>query len=87
MPDGQRESKESWARVLGDLCARGLTLWRATVADGHLGIWTALAKVFPQAEELRCWNHRIMNAIDQLPKKLWGRGAGAAQSDCVCRVC
>jgi putative transposase len=68
---GQRESKESWARVLRDLRDRGLRPWKATVADGHLGIWAALAEVFPQAEELRCWNHRIMNVIDQLPKKLW----------------
>ncbi|MFQ5745493.1 MAG: IS256 family transposase [Acidobacteriota bacterium] len=68
---GQRESKESWARVLRGLRDRGLKPWRATVADGHLGIWAALAEVFPQAEELRCWNHRIVNVIDQLPKKLW----------------
>lgn len=68
---GQRESKESWARVLRSLRDRGLRPWRATVADGHLGIWTALAEVCPQAEELRCWNHRIVNVIDHLPKKLW----------------
>jgi transposase-like protein len=68
---GQRESQESWARVLRGLRDRGLKPWRATVADGHLGIWAALVEVFPQAEELRCWNHRIMNVIDQLPKKLW----------------
>jgi hypothetical protein len=39
------------------------------VPDGQLGIRAALAKVFPQAEELRCWNHRIRNAIDPPPKK------------------
>jgi len=33
---GQRESKESWARVLRDLFARGLRPWQATVAAGHL---------------------------------------------------
>ena len=71
---GQRESKEAWARVLRGLRDRGLTPWRATVADGHLGIWAARGEVCPQAEELRCWNHRIMNVIDQLPKKLWAEG-------------
>jgi transposase-like protein len=30
---GQRESKESWARVLRDLFARGLRPWQATVAE------------------------------------------------------
>src|SRR6266481_4042236 len=55
---GQRESKESWARVLRDLFARGLRPWQATVADGHLGIWSALGEVFPDRAEQRCWNHR-----------------------------
>lgn len=68
---GQRESKESWARVLRDLRDRGLRPWRATVADGHLGIWGALGEIYPEAEEQRCWNHRLMNVIDQLPKKVW----------------
>jgi putative transposase len=68
---GQRESKESWARVLRDLRDRGLRPWKATVADGHLGIWAALGEIFPQTEEQRCWNHRLMNVIDQLPKKVW----------------
>src|SRR5216684_781419 len=51
---GQRESKESWARVLRDLFARGLRPWQATVADGHLGIWSALGEVFPDGAEQRC---------------------------------
>jgi transposase-like protein len=71
LDSGQRESKESWARVLRDLRARGLRPWRATVADGHLGIWGALGEIYPEAEEQRCWNHRLMNVIDQLPKKVW----------------
>ena len=35
---GQRESKESWSRILCNLQRRGLKLGRLTVADGHLGI-------------------------------------------------
>ncbi len=72
---GQRESTESWARVLRDLGERGLQPWKATVADGHLGIWGALRTAAraeqPAPAELRCWNHKIMNVIDQLPKKHW----------------
>jgi putative transposase len=73
---GQRESKESWARVLRDLRSRGLRPWRATVADGHLGIWGALGEIYPEAEEQRCWNHRLMNVVDQLPKKVWPEAKG-----------
>lgn len=68
---GQRESKESWARVLRDLFARGLKAWKVTVADGHLGIWSALGELCPDGEEQRCWNHRLTNVIDLLPKKKW----------------
>jgi transposase-like protein len=68
---GQRESKESWARVMRDLFARGLKPWKVTVADGHLGIWSALGELCPDGQEQRCWNHRLINVIDQLPKKEW----------------
>jgi transposase-like protein len=67
---GYRESTESWAAVLRDLKARGLSVPRALVADGHLGIWAALAQVWPEVAEQRCWNHKILNVLDQLPKKV-----------------
>jgi hypothetical protein len=66
---GQRESKESWGAVLRDLRARGLRPWRCTIADGHLGIWAALAEQQPTAAEQPCWNHRILHGLDALPKK------------------
>ncbi|GIW45596.1 MAG: hypothetical protein KatS3mg077_2878 [Candidatus Binatia bacterium] len=68
---GQRESKESWARVLRDLRERGLRGWKVTVAEGFLGIWAALREVGLGQEKQRCWNHKITNVIDQLPKKEW----------------
>ncbi len=66
---GPRESKESWGAVLRDLRQRGLRPWRCTIADGHLGIWAALGEQQPTAAEQRCWNHRIVNVLDALPKK------------------
>jgi putative transposase len=66
---GQRESKESWGAVLRELRARGLKPWRGPIADGHLGIWAALAEQQPMAAEQRCWNHRIVNVLDAIPKK------------------
>lgn len=70
---GYRESTESWAAVLRDLRDRGLSAPKLLVADGNLGIWAALAQVFPETEGGRCWNHRIVNVLDQLPKKLQGQ--------------
>jgi transposase-like protein len=66
---GQRESTESWGAVLRDLRQRGLQPWRGTIADGHLGIWAALADQHPTTAEQRCWNHRILNVLDAMPKK------------------
>ncbi|MGH7752125.1 MAG: IS256 family transposase, partial [Gemmatimonadales bacterium] len=67
---GYRESTESWTAVLRDLTARGLTAPHLVMADGHLGIWAALAQVWPEAAEQRCWNHKILNVLDQLPTKV-----------------
>ncbi len=67
---GYRESTESWAAVLRDLKARGLRAPRLLIADGHLGIWSAVGTVFPTMREQRCWNHRLVNVLDTLPQKL-----------------
>ena len=69
MEAGQRESIESWSKLLRDLKARGLNCPRLVVGDGHLGIWGALTNVFPEAAEQRCWNHRLLNVLDRVPKK------------------
>jgi putative transposase len=66
---GMRESTEAWSAILRDLKARGLGCPRLVVGDGHLGLWGALANVYPEAQEQRCWNHRIVNVLDKLPQK------------------
>jgi transposase-like protein len=66
---GQRESKESWGMMLRDLRKRGLKPWRCTIADGHLGLWAALGEQYPTLAEQRCWNHKITNVLDAMPKK------------------
>ena len=65
---GYRESTESWAALLRDLKRRGLRAPKLVIGDGHLGIWGALIAIFPEAAEQRCWNHRIMNVLDKLPR-------------------
>ena len=66
---GYRESTESWAAILRDLKRRGLGAPKLVLGDGHLGIWGALTAVFPEAQEQRCWNHRLLNLLDKLPRK------------------
>ena len=78
--DGYRESTESWADVLRDLKARGMTAPMVAVGDGALGFWAALGDVFPATREQRCWVHKTANILDALPKRLH-RQAKAAIHD------
>ena len=66
---GQRESTERWAAVLRHLKRRGLRAPKLTIADGHLGIWSGLAQIYPESAEQRCWNHKLRNVLDTVPKK------------------
>jgi putative transposase len=52
---------------------------KLVVGDGHLGIWGALSNVYPGAEEQRCWNHKIVNVLDKLPRKVQGEVKGRLQ--------
>jgi transposase-like protein len=76
---GHRESTESWSSLLRELKRRGMNCPRLVIGDGHLGIWGALANVYPEAGEQRCWNHRILNVLDRVPQgkqaqvKVWLR--------------
>jgi transposase-like protein len=66
--DGYRESTESWADVLRDLCRRGMRAPTVAVGDGALGFWAALPDVFPDTVEARCWVHKAANALNALPR-------------------
>lgn len=77
---GQRESTESWAAVLRDLKRRGLRAPKLTIADGHLGIWSALTAVYPESMEQCCWNHKLRNVLDTVPKKYQSEVKAALQA-------
>ena len=70
MEVGYRESTASWQEVLRDLRDRGVAAPLLAIGDGGLGLWAALDEVFPSTEHQRCWNHRVLNVQDKLPKRL-----------------
>ena len=71
--DGFRESEQSWMSMLLDLKQRGLTIEpKLAIADGALGFWAAVRKIWPATREQRCWVHKTANALDKLPKRLRG---------------
>jgi putative transposase len=65
---GHRESTESWASLLRDARRRGMRAPVLAVGDGALGFWAALAEVFPETRHGRCWQHKVVNVLDCLPK-------------------
>ena len=67
--DGFRESEQSWREVLMDLKRRGMTESpKLAIADGALGFWKALRKVFGDTRQQRCWMHKTGNVLNCLPK-------------------
>jgi putative transposase len=78
MEEGYRESTASWAEVLRSVRDRGLVeAPLVAVGDGSLGLWAALDEVYPATRHQRCWNHRTINIIDKLPKRLHARARTA----------
>jgi transposase-like protein len=74
---GYRESTESWAGVLRSLRERGLIEPPLlAIGDGALGLWAGLREVFPTTRHQRCWNHKAMNVLDRLPKRLQPEARG-----------
>ncbi|MEV5086071.1 IS256 family transposase [Streptomyces sp. NPDC056159] len=65
---GYRESGESWADLMRDCARRGMRAPVLAVGDGALGFWKALAEVFPDTREQRCWVHKTANVLDSMPK-------------------
>lgn len=70
LTEGYRESTASWQEVFRSLRNRGMVAPLLAMGDGGLGAWAALTAVFPSARHQRCWNHRVLNLQDQLPKRL-----------------
>ncbi|MFD5569434.1 IS256 family transposase [Streptomyces cadmiisoli] len=68
LAEGLRESAESWADLLRDCRRRGMRDPELVVGDGAMGLWKALAEVFPAARHQRCWVHKARNVTNALPK-------------------
>ncbi len=65
--EGYRESAASWGELLQDCRARGMNEPACWIADGALGIWSAVNEHCRHSAQQRCTNHKMMNVIDKLP--------------------
>ena len=59
--------------VLLSLLGRGEKASKLAVGDGGLGVWVALAEVYPETRVQRCWVHKTANVLDKLLKRLKGQ--------------
>lgn len=67
LEEGYRESAESWREVLRSLKRRGVHWIGLAIADGSLGLWSALRDIFPHARRQRCFVHKMRNILDKVP--------------------
>ena len=68
---GVRESAQSWRELLVDLKARGLAVApEIAVGDGAMGFWKALDEIFPGTKHQRCWQHKLLNILNKVPKSV-----------------
>ena len=68
---GVRESTQSWRELLVDLKARGLSIAsELAVGDGAMGFWKAMEEIFPTTRHQRCWQHKLVNILNKVPKSV-----------------
>ena len=75
--DGYRESEQSWKELLLDVRRRGVTIDpQLATADGALGFWAAVRKIYPATREQRCWVHKTANVLNKMPKSIQPKAKG-----------
>lgn len=66
---GAQESEASWAELLGELVARGLSGVELIVRDEHAGLIAAARKALPEARQQRCTVHLMRNVSSHVPQR------------------
>jgi transposase-like protein len=66
---GASESEASWAELLAELVARGLSGVRLIIRDEHGGLIAAARKVLPEVRQQRCTVHLTRNVFSKVPAR------------------
>lgn len=66
--EGYRESRDSWKEIWRDVQTRGLLPPKLVIGDGIPGLWEAVAEVYPETLDQRCWKHKMANVLDKVPR-------------------
>ena len=64
---GNKESQDSWLEHFRSLVSRGLPTPLTVTSDGAPGLVKAIEAMWPEAERIRCWFHKMKNILDKVP--------------------
>jgi transposase-like protein len=64
---GNKESHDGWLEHLRSLVSRGLPTPLTVTSDGAPGCIKAVEGMWPEAERIRCWFHKMKNVLDKVP--------------------
>lgn len=66
---GNTERYQDWLEHFRDLVRRGLKTPLTVTTDGAPGLIQAVEAMWPEAERIRCWVHKMRNVLDKVPEE------------------
>jgi putative transposase len=63
---GNQESYDAWLDHFRDVLRRGLPTPLTVTTDGAPGLIRAVEAIWPEAERIRCWVHKMTNVLDKV---------------------
>jgi len=67
---GNKESHDGWLEHFRSLVSRGMPTPLTVTSDGAPGCIKAIEGMWPEAERIRCWFHKMRNVLDKVPDDL-----------------
>jgi transposase-like protein len=64
---GNKESHDGWLEHFRSLVSRGMPTPLTLTSDGAPGCIKAIEGMWPEAERIRCWFHKMKNILDKVP--------------------
>jgi transposase-like protein len=67
---GNKESEVAWLEHFRSLVSRNLPTPLTVTTDGAPGLIKAVEAMWPEAERLRCWFHKMKNVLEKVPDEM-----------------
>ena len=67
---GSKESGDAWLEHFRSLVSRNLPTPLTVTTDGAPGLIKAAEAMWPEAERIRCWFHKMKNVLEKVPDEM-----------------